>query len=365
MNKFNKKIVVIGAGPSGLAFSLYLAKNYPELLKNFVVLEKDKFPREKLCGGMITPEGVKTLNSLGFYDLPFDKYSEVSFQFANKKVLYKSRNYGIIADRMDFDYWLFTQAKKAGVNIIDNCKVINISEINIVWNIETTCGNFQSDYIVGADGVKGITSKIIAKKGRIVPLTIEKKSFTGKNELLFDFSVLEEGIKGYFWSFVANGTVNRGIYSSVKSGIDRKYKYGSAEHLYEFGNPLWKDGLLLVGERIGVDPLLGEGIAPAFGTGVLAAKEIVSAIKSNSRNFSYYDSAFYSSFTGRKLRFNSIVAKRLYGVHSLYWASLLTENKMFRYFVEKYGSYGELNQHPLEISLAVLYQFYRFGLPKS
>ena len=54
-------VVVVGAGPSGSATAYYLAQAGLDVL----LLEKSRFPREKVCGDGLTPRGVKALVAMG------------------------------------------------------------------------------------------------------------------------------------------------------------------------------------------------------------------------------------------------------------------------------------------------------------
>ena len=54
-------VIVVGAGPAGSATAYYLAQGGLDVL----LLEKSRFPREKVCGDGLTPRGVKALVGMG------------------------------------------------------------------------------------------------------------------------------------------------------------------------------------------------------------------------------------------------------------------------------------------------------------
>ena len=54
-------VIVVGAGPAGATTAFYLAQSGLDVL----LLEKSRFPREKVCGDGLTPRAVKTLVSMG------------------------------------------------------------------------------------------------------------------------------------------------------------------------------------------------------------------------------------------------------------------------------------------------------------
>ncbi|MFN2394032.1 MAG: NAD(P)/FAD-dependent oxidoreductase, partial [Pyrinomonadaceae bacterium] len=52
VSNFKTKIAVVGAGPAGTSLAIRLArKNYKVIL-----IERERFPRPKLCGEFVSPE---------------------------------------------------------------------------------------------------------------------------------------------------------------------------------------------------------------------------------------------------------------------------------------------------------------------
>ena len=56
------KVIIIGAGPAGIAMALNLIKLD---IKDILVIEKYKFPRYKCCAGYITNKTKKEYEKLG------------------------------------------------------------------------------------------------------------------------------------------------------------------------------------------------------------------------------------------------------------------------------------------------------------
>src|SRR5215813_11611800 len=54
-------VVVVGAGPAGASTAFHLAQAGLDVL----LLEKARFPRDKVCGDGLTPRGVKALVAMG------------------------------------------------------------------------------------------------------------------------------------------------------------------------------------------------------------------------------------------------------------------------------------------------------------
>lgn len=66
--RLDADVAVVGGGPAGAAAAYWLAAAG----RDVVVLDKSRFPREKVCGDGLTPRGTRALVELGI-DVSEDK----------------------------------------------------------------------------------------------------------------------------------------------------------------------------------------------------------------------------------------------------------------------------------------------------
>lgn len=57
-------VVVVGAGPAGATLGYFLAK----MGRKVLVLEKKKFPRDKICGDALVKRAIEILDEMGVYE---------------------------------------------------------------------------------------------------------------------------------------------------------------------------------------------------------------------------------------------------------------------------------------------------------
>jgi menaquinone-9 beta-reductase len=121
-------VIIVGAGPAGSAAAYYLATAGLDVL----VLEKSRFPREKVCGDGLTPRAVKALTGMG---VPI---AESDGWLRNKGLriiggggrievpwpdLSSYPGFGLVRSRLDFDQILAGHAEKAGARVIQGMNV--------------------------------------------------------------------------------------------------------------------------------------------------------------------------------------------------------------------------------------------------
>ncbi len=136
------RIVIVGAGPAGASLAIRLAK------KGFDVtlIERDKFPREKLCGEFISPECSKHFRELEVFDEMLDaggdRISETVFYAeSGKSVGVPSKWFNaesksaLSLSRAEMDFILLEKAKKSGVKVLEETNVVGL-----LFEKEKVCG---------------------------------------------------------------------------------------------------------------------------------------------------------------------------------------------------------------------------------
>jgi geranylgeranyl reductase family protein len=121
-------VIVVGAGPSGSTAAYYLA----QAGLNVLLIEKSRFPREKVCGDGLTPRAVKSLIALGV------DVSEEAGWLRNKGLrvigggmrleidwpeLSSYPGYGLVRTRISLDEQLARRAQAAGAKLLEGTTV--------------------------------------------------------------------------------------------------------------------------------------------------------------------------------------------------------------------------------------------------
>ena len=169
MNRQVLDIIVIGGGLAGLCNAIHLSK----MGKKVLLIEKNEYPKHKVCGEYISNEVLPYLDFLEVNPFDFGAVRINKFQLSTTKsniISAKLPLGGFGISRYTLDLVLSEKAKENGVTILQDV-VLNITFLKDVFQVETKDNNtFTSKITIGAFGKRSLLD---VKMGRNF---IQKKS---------------------------------------------------------------------------------------------------------------------------------------------------------------------------------------------
>lgn len=292
-------VIVIGAGVAGTSAAYMIANAGLKV----IVLEKEKLPRYKTCGGGVVNRAVELL------PFPIDPISERKIFYAdiidheNKLHFKVKREKPLIymVMRADFDYFILSKAVERGAIIHDELKVINLSNHKDFVEVKTKKNNYKSRFVIAADGATGVAAKslgIINSSAKIPALEVEaivKENIFEqyKDSARFDYGFIPFG---YAWMFPKKIHLSIGVavmkkntklihnwldkYFEVlcigENDIIKKEKHGYLVPLASKMGSYCCGRVFFTGDSLGLaDPMTAEGISYAIESGQIAASAII------------------------------------------------------------------------------------------
>ena len=310
-------VTIVGAGPAGSTAAKFLAeKGFKTLL-----LDKEKYPRDKPCGGGLP---IRVLQRFPYVvnDNIIESYSTSGTVFSPslQHQIEVSKKTPLMATilRKKFDYELVKYATNAGAVFQDGTPVSAVQLSNDTAQVMLDQGRkIDSEIIVGADGVNSTIARNtgLRKRG-------EKKGVCILQEFEVDEKIMDDyfkksrhcyihsrfkSVSGYGWVFPKKKHLNIG-FGIIQVSKNQDQKLNLLECYKDYitllkekdlipqnlkdppikggallTHPLKKtygDRLLLVGDAAGfINPLSGEGIYYAMASGQIAAETIAEALE--------------------------------------------------------------------------------------
>jgi geranylgeranyl reductase family protein len=311
-------VVIVGAGPAGSSSAIGLArKGY-----SVALLDKERFPREKLCGDFLNPVNWRMLRELkverAVLACPHEKISTFRFtSFSGVEVEIPlpggdEATAGLGLRRLDLDQVFLQQAKSLGVTVLDGCKPKELEREPHGWRLKIDESHVLEDLgarmLIGADSRNSWVAHHLgladpaAMQGRSVGFQFRlqcAKRATGKVEIhLFpggyagvvgvDGDTVTLGLAiekhrlldGRPEEFVLRSVLpqNPWLKNMLRSGKVSEMR--STYPVYFPPRRAYGDGILLVGDAARVnEPVTGEGIYFALKSGALAADSVDAAFQ--------------------------------------------------------------------------------------
>jgi len=342
---------IVGAGPAGSTAAKFLSeKGYKVLL-----LDKERFPRDKPCAGGLT---FKVLSRFPYIEqeglIENYTYSGIAYSPSLKYKLTVGKDEPISAMvlRKKFDYGLVKIAIASGTTFIDRKRVENIKIFNDKARIYLNDNSyFESQFVIGADGIWSTIAKKTGLSQKCIdfgmcvfqeyPITSESLDRCIGEKRSCHIHLGVEDIFGYGWVFPKKNHVSIGI-CELKSKVNRSKCKTNLKEVYRIYFNLLKenkilpndlkigrlkggalplcplkktylDRVLLCGDAGGfINPVSGEGIYYAMSSGKIAAGVIANALdtgKTDEKFLSQYQKIWKKDF-GKDIKMFLISSKK-------------------------------------------------------
>mgnify|MGYP005622271267 CR=1 FL=1 len=288
-------VLIIGGGPAGSACAWYLRRHNVDCL----VLDREPFPRVKLCAGWTPPDVLADL------DIRPEAYPHSLTTFASLHIAIRgvgfplpTRQYAI--RRIEFDHWLL---QRSGGPVATH-HARTIERVDDGYLVD---GEYFGAYLVGAGGTYCPVYRTFFRdahpraQGTLVVTQEEEFPYAHTDPRCYLW-FMENKLPGYAWYVPkAGGYVNVGVGGKAETlkangdmimrhwealveklarrGLVKNYAFtpkGHSYYLRQNVNIVRVDNAFIVGDAIGLATRdMGEGIGPAIKSGLLAAEAIV------------------------------------------------------------------------------------------
>jgi menaquinone-9 beta-reductase len=294
-------ILIVGGGPAGSSCAWGLRNSGLSV----AIIDKQRFPRDKVCGGWITPPVLKALKidpvayGAGRTLQPITSFRMGSIGTCAPIYTDYGRpvSYGI--RRREFDEYLL---RRCGARLQEGVGLASIERDGGGWIIN---GNLRTRLVVGAGGHFCPVARHFGPKANATAVVAQETEFEMDERQRADCPVRGTtpelyfcpDMKGYGWCFRKGSFLNVGLGRADSHGLpdhvggfvrflaglgissEMPAMRGHAYFLYGTSQRrVTGEGFLLIGDAVGLAyPQSGEGILPAIESGLVAAETILSA----------------------------------------------------------------------------------------
>ena len=367
-------LVIVGGGPAGISTALHVLAAAPRT--KLAVLEKERYPREKICAGGVGGRAFRILERLGVeVDCPRVALDAIAMRVGGETVVVREPGCGAVVRRIEFDHAFARAALARGVEVRDGCEVTRLAVEPDGVRVETAGETLRARAIVGADGVAGIVRRQAGfPRGELRAQVAELDTEASPADLPRDTAVFDfetSALRGYAWDFPTqvNGQplVCRGAYllrppvrapaaagaapdptaspaalssaalssaalssaalPSTQSVRDWLTAYLAARGLelsryrlkqfaergFEPGAEIARPRVLLAGEAAGIDIATGEGIGQAIEYGAVAGPYLARALAKGDLGFTDWRRAVERHHLGWQLAIRHGCYRAFYG----------------------------------------------------
>lgn len=322
-------VIVVGAGPAGAAAAAVLAQSGC----NVLLLDRESFPRDKICGDAVPSGAIEMLYRLGMKDKILTAQQRAEFYPLKKMRLISTRGFEVeatfkqgasgadsfVAPRMYLDAVIQQHAVDCGVEFRQaqvKAPIIEAGQvIGVAAQANGSSHKFKASIVIGADGATSSVARALRPKNQrhnnhhravAVRAYIDDIEITPHE---IEFYLYKKILPGYAWVFpTGEQRANIGLgmrldhFRARKQDLDdmlaqflamprmeERLIHGGRLHdvatwPLNFGSqrnlPSAFNGAVLIGDAAGlVNPLTGGGIHNSLISAELAANTIIEALQ--------------------------------------------------------------------------------------
>jgi flavin-dependent dehydrogenase len=300
--------VVVGAGPAGTSAAAVLA----ERGRSVLLLEKDLFPRHKVCGEFLSADALGSLERIGARQAVESATEEritngTLFLASGQAVAFTLPAAAIGVSRFRLDDLLATCAREAGADVRFNARVVSARRAGEMFHVRFTHRQVEreaeSRVVIGAWGRWDTLDRSMERGflGRRARFFGWNRDFGGNTDFLAGrvhlylfsggycgLSRVEKGavnlagvVSEAVWKRAGGWTpvvdrardLNRALDSDLARLTPGPIGYLGTGPVFFTRKPPVENDLLMAGDAAGViDPFSGEGQAAALVSGILSAE---------------------------------------------------------------------------------------------
>jgi geranylgeranyl reductase family protein len=296
--------IIVGTGPAGAVAAEALGRAGRRVL----LLERERLPRPKTCGGGVT---AKVGQALGVDLAPVAERTiasvELHWKLRRAQTMPDGPPLVYMTQRSRFDAWLTERALATGsVELKDGVPVKSVEADASGVTVRSARDAWHADYLIGADGAAGPVARALGlmQERHLLPAIEQDIAVDAATlerwqaRMALDIGTLHGS---YGWVFPKGDHLNVGVgcFSTRARSAKQLKDYGRRHLDYHFahlppgsrrvlksvgfvlplrplGAPIQRERALLVGDAAGlVEAFTGEGIYWAVRSGQIAAQAIV------------------------------------------------------------------------------------------
>jgi geranylgeranyl reductase family protein len=335
-------VAVIGGGPAGSTAARRLAASGLGVL----LFEAESWPRIKPCGGALTTRALSLLPA-GYEDLVEARPRGFTFTGPQGSATVTADDpYCHTVRRVRLDAWLFDEAVRAGAEGHAGEAVTGLTADGRGFRLTTRRGTYRTRYVVGADGAKGVSARLLGlRSGRRGAALEVEGEVPGRLYARFQ-DRCEVDVSGAPWGYCwvipkGDRVLNIGVGSfrptrlKLRARLDAYLGALGLKPLTPLAHPLpyrWtrarlsRGRALAVGDAAGaMDPFSAEGIYHALVTGTWAAEAVREAAQADLDTLEAYDRRLASELW--PLHREASLMARLFYPFPGFWAGVFVRDQ--------------------------------------